>query len=177
MTTSLKLRRIRPVAKIAMICVVLTVVVTGPGTASASAVPIRPASNGKCLDVRYNSHYNGNVVWLWECNGTSAQTWNLSGAYGRYMIRDSAGYCLDAPAQYGGQWGHSVQIWSCNGGPQQIWDVWSSGYPNLVVFRNEAHGLCLDDYAWGNYNGATVVTWGCNWGANQLWGMRPDISL
>ena len=80
------------------------------------------------------------------------------------------GYCLDAPAQYGGQWGHQLQIWSCNGQPQQIRDLgnfhsWTFTYS----YQIERTGLCLDNYGYDNWNSAPVVTWGCNGGWNQQW--------
>ncbi|WP_239153321.1 ricin-type beta-trefoil lectin domain protein [Virgisporangium aliadipatigenens] len=73
---------------------------------------------GKCLDVDGGSTAAGAKVQLYECNGTGAQQWVLSGAGD--LVNPQANKCVDIK-----DWvpdnGAVLQLWDCTGGAVQKW--------------------------------------------------------
>ncbi|WP_433825989.1 glycosyl hydrolase family 18 protein [Actinoplanes sp. CA-015351] len=114
---------------------------------------------GKCVDVASASSANGTAVQIYDCNGTSAQTWTV-GTDG--TIR-ALGKCLDVNAA-GAANGSLVQIYDCNGTGAQAWQAASDG-----TLRNPASGRCLDAQNNSSANGTRLQIWDCFAGANQRW--------
>jgi beta-glucanase (GH16 family) len=114
---------------------------------------------GKCVDVAGANVANGTAVQLYDCNGTSAQTWTV-GTDG--TIR-ALGKCLDVTSA-GTANGTKVQLWDCNGSGAQRWQA---GANNSLV--NPASGRCLDATGVSSANGTRLQIWDCTGGANQRW--------
>ena len=74
--------------------------------------------SGKCMDVTSGSAANGAKVQLWDCNGTGAQKWTLTGAGD--IVNPQSNKCLDATGVSSAN-GTRLQIWSCTGGANQKW--------------------------------------------------------
>ncbi|GAA2743810.1 ricin-type beta-trefoil lectin domain protein [Kitasatospora cinereorecta] len=115
---------------------------------------------GKCLDVAGAATADGTAVQLYDCNGTSAQSWTLS-ADG--TVR-ALGKCLDVSGGSTAD-GAKVQLWDCNGSGAQQW-TYSASSHDIV---NPQANKCLD--ATGNSwaNGTRAQIWSCTGGANQKW--------
>ena len=130
-----------------------------PGSAPVGGGgPITSGIAGKCMDDNGGSSADETPVQIWDCNGSAAQSWTVSGD-GTIQI---FGKCLDI---FGGSSanGAKVQLYSCNGGGNQKWQA-SSG--TLV---NPQSGRCLDDPGFSTTNGTQLVIWDCNGGTNQKW--------
>ncbi|MEV8097612.1 ricin-type beta-trefoil lectin domain protein [Kitasatospora sp. NPDC085879] len=114
---------------------------------------------GKCVDVAAANSANGTAIQLYDCNGTTAQTWTV-GTDG--TIR-ALGKCLDVTAA-GTANGTQVQLYDCNGtGAQQ----WQARADRTLV--NPASGRCLDATGPSSANGTRLQIWDCFAGANQQW--------
>jgi hypothetical protein len=124
------------------------------------AGPIRSKIPVKCVHDRDNGDTNGTPVQLYDCNGTSAQSWTLPGD-GTIRIN---GKCLDI-SNIGTANKSVVALYTCLGGA--VAQQWVTGSGNSV--RNPNSGRCLDDpYATAN-NGTQLWIWDCNNGDAQNW--------
>jgi alpha-L-fucosidase len=126
-----------------------------PGSRSG---PIPSGIAGKCMDVNGASSADGTAVQLWDCNGTSAQTWTVAGDG---TLR-ALGKCLDISGNSTGN-GATVTLWTCHGGGNQKWQS------NGLALVNPQSGRCLDDPGAATTNGTQLVIWDCHGGANQRW--------
>jgi chitinase len=113
---------------------------------------------GKCVDVNAASNVNGTAIQLYDCNGTSAQSWTHSG-----NTLQALGKCMDVTSA-GTANGTKVQLWDCNGTAAQSWTVGASG--SLV---NTGSGKCLDATGPSSANGTRLQIWTCGGSANQSW--------
>jgi len=113
-----------------------------------------------CLDVPGGTAYNGNSLWLWECNEMAGQIWVID----NYQIRygDDESYCIDS-----GDMGAGTQLflWECNGQPQQTWSYDSDA---MRVYTDNT-ATCLDYYEDQAYNGQALHVWDCSGLGNQKW--------
>ena len=76
-----------------------------------------------CFDVKYGNPYNGQNVWRYGCNGTDAQTWQITPFNGGYQIKVKAApnngneytVCLDSRGDHDDPnlTGSRVDVWSC----------------------------------------------------------------
>jgi chitinase len=114
---------------------------------------------GRCVDIAGASSANGTAVQLYDCNGTTAQSWTV-GSDG--TVR-GLGKCLDVNAA-GTANGALVQIYDCNGTGAQQWQSSSDG-----TLRNPASGRCLDAQNSSSANGTRLQIWDCFAGTNQRW--------
>jgi Ricin-type beta-trefoil lectin domain len=132
----------------------------GPTTPppSGGTGPVTSGMSGKCLDDFGGSSANGAKADLWDCNGTGAQQWTVTGD-----TLQANGKCLDIIGSGSTANGSLVDLWTCNGGGNQQW-VAKNG--TLV---NPASGRCLDDPAFSTTNGTQLDIWDCNGGVNQNW--------
>nr|WP_229698088.1 ricin-type beta-trefoil lectin domain protein [Wenjunlia tyrosinilytica] len=115
---------------------------------------------GKCADVAGANSANGTAVQLYDCNGTSAQTWTL-GADG--TVR-ALGKCLDVASGSTAN-GARTQLYDCNGTGAQNWSYNASTH-DLV---NPQADKCLDVTDNNSANGTPLQIWTCTGGANQKW--------
>jgi len=114
---------------------------------------------GKCVDIAGANTANGTAVQLYDCNGTSAQTWSNPGDG---TLR-ALGKCLDVTSG-GTADGTTVQLYDCNGSAAQKWAVSSA---NDIV--NPQANKCLDVTGNNSANGTRLQIWTCSGGANQKW--------
>jgi glucosylceramidase len=113
---------------------------------------------GKCVDVAGANPADGTQIQLFTCNGTTAQSWTVSGS-----TLQSLGKCLDV-AGAGTANGTKVQLFTCNGTGAQAWTHTAS---NQLV--NTASGRCLDATGVSSADGTPLQIWDCSGGANQSW--------
>ncbi|MFD9125241.1 RICIN domain-containing protein [Kitasatospora sp. NPDC059571] len=116
---------------------------------------------GKCVDVAAANSANGTAIQLYDCNGTTAQTWTV----GTDGTLRALGKCMDVTAA-GVANGTQIQLYDCNGTGAQQWQAGSGG--TLV---NPASGRCLDATGPSSANGTRLQIWDCFGGANQQWAL------
>jgi hypothetical protein len=75
---------------------------------------------GKCLDVRNGGRDNGTQVWLYECNGTGAQVWEIR--TDRTWRNPQSGRCLTTENGSSAD-GARLMIWTCSGATYQRWTM------------------------------------------------------
>jgi len=124
---------------------------------------ITPSGNtGLCLDAPGGSAWNGNMLWLWECNGQDGQIW----VFDDYQIRFGAdeNYCIDARDMSDGV---RLMLWECTGGDNQKWGYDDSASRVYI----EDTSTCLDLYEDQQWNGQWLHVWECNGLGNQEWGI------
>ncbi|MEU0912463.1 endo-1,4-beta-xylanase [Streptomyces althioticus] len=124
----------------------------GDGTA------IRGVGSGRCLDVPNASTSDGTQVQLYDCNGRTNQSWELTSSG---ELRVYGNKCLDAAGTGNGA---RVQIYSCWGGDNQKWRLNSDG--TIVGVQS---GRCLDAVGAGTANGTQIQLYSCGGGNNQRW--------
>ncbi|WP_329181625.1 glycosyl hydrolase [Streptomyces sp. NBC_01477] len=129
---------------------------TPPGGSRTGAVT---GVGGKCVDVASGGTANGTAVQVYDCNGTSAQSWTV-GSDG--TVR-ALGKCLDVTGQ-GTANGTVLQLWDCNGSGAQQWVAESDGH-----LRNPQSGRYLDVPGGSTANGTRLQIWDRNTNAWQLW--------
>lgn len=131
------------------------------GTGSASAVTAGPITGlgGKCVDVAAASSANGAHVQLYDCNGTSAQSWTVGNSDNSLR---ALGKCMDVTAASTAS-GAKVQLYDCNGTAAQQWTA-SNG-----ALVNTGSGKCLDATDQSSANGNQLQIWTCTGAANQKW--------
>ncbi|WP_344311370.1 ricin-type beta-trefoil lectin domain protein [Fodinicola feengrottensis] len=112
---------------------------------------------GKCVDVASASSANGTAVQLYDCNGTSAQSWTV-GTDG--TIR-ALGKCMDVAAANSAN-GTKIQLYDCNGSSAQSWTIGADGTIRGL-------GKCLDATNNSSANGNQLQIWDCAGSANQKW--------
>jgi chitosanase len=72
------------------------------------------------MDVTAASTANGAKIQIYDCNGTAAQKWTVSG---NTLVNSGSGKCLDATDNSSVN-GNQLQIWSCvAGAANQQWKV------------------------------------------------------
>jgi len=128
----------------------------GGGTTPTGAIT---GYGGKCVDVAGASSTNGTAVQLYDCNGTSAQSWTVATDGSLQAL----GKCMDLTSG-GTANGTQVQLYDCNGTGAQQWQHQSNG--ELV---NPASGKCLDATGPSSANGTRLQIWTCADSANQQW--------
>jgi hypothetical protein len=125
---------------------------------AASAGPIT-GLGGKCVDVAAASTANGTAVQLYDCNGSTAQSWTAGSGDG--SIR-ALGKCLDVAGAATVN-GAQIQLYDCNGTAAQ---QWTAGGSALV---NAGSGKCLDATGQSSASGTRLQIWSCTGTANQAW--------
>ncbi|WP_326720474.1 ricin-type beta-trefoil lectin domain protein [Streptomyces sp. NBC_00243] len=118
---------------------------------------------GKCLDVAGGSSANGTAVQLYDCNGSTAQSWTVK-ADGTVQ---SLGKCLDVTSASTAD-GAQLQLYDCNGTGAQRWS-YNSTTGDVV---NTAANKCLDVTGNSSANGARAQIWTCTGAANQKWHLQ-----
>ncbi|MFJ2827191.1 ricin-type beta-trefoil lectin domain protein [Streptomyces sp. NPDC087263] len=118
---------------------------------------------GKCLDVAGGSSANGSAVQLYDCNGSTAQTWTVK-ADGSVQ---ALGKCLDVVSASTAD-GAQLQLYDCNGTGAQRW-TYNSTTGDVV---NTAANKCIDVTGNSSANGARAQIWTCTGAANQKWHLQ-----
>ncbi|MDB5186682.1 MAG: chromosome condensation regulator [Candidatus Saccharibacteria bacterium] len=112
--------------------------------------------SGRCIDNDGNNPQNGNIIHLWDCNGSGAQTW----VYGKnkQLSNLGTGKCLDVPGNNLTP-GTALQLYDCNDTDAQKFDL--VGGSTIVHI---ASGLCADTTGGGTANGTRIQIWTCTAG-------------
>ncbi|GAA2011529.1 hypothetical protein GCM10009839_02030 [Catenulispora yoronensis] len=131
-----------------------------PVTQPGATGPIASGLAGKCVDVANSGTGDGTAVQLYDCNGSSAQRWTVTGDGSVHAL----GKCLDASGS-GIVNGTKLQLWSCNGSGAQQWRVDTA--TSALVNLNS--GLCADDPAGTTTNGTQLQLYSCNSSVAQKW--------
>ncbi|WNI16435.1 polysaccharide lyase family 7 protein [Actinacidiphila sp. ITFR-21] len=139
--------------------VAVTIGVLGGTSAQAAASGPITGLGGKCVDVASASSANGTHVQLYDCNGTSAQSWTVGNSDN--TVR-ALGKCLDVASGSTAS-GAKVQLYDCNGTAAQQWT------PSNGELVNVGSGKCLDATDKSSANGNQLQIWTCTGTSNQLW--------
>ena len=99
----------------------------GTSHASTKSGQIKSGWSGYCLDDYKSKLSSGNQVDLWNCNGSSAQDWNVDLTH----ISRDGNLCLTADSKT------KVTVNTCNQDPSQVW------IKDDTSFINPGLGLCL----------------------------------
>ena len=130
---------------------------TWPGT-TGTAGPIT-GYQGLCLDVRGANSNDTTPVQVYNCNGTTAQSWTVESNTVKAL-----GKCLDV-TNGGKDNGTKVQLYQCNQTDAQIWQP----QPNGQLYNPQSN-KCLDDTAWGG-SGTQAQIYDCYGTPNQRWNL------
>ena len=133
---------------------------TSPPPGGGTTGPITSGYAGKCVDVAGAASADGTAVQLYDCNGTTAQSWTV----GSDNSLQALGKCMDVTSA-GTANGSQVQLYDCNGTNAQKWTA-SNG--ELV---NTGSGKCLDATGPSSANGTRLQIWDCAGSANQQWAL------
>ncbi|SEM15369.1 ricin-type beta-trefoil lectin domain protein [Streptacidiphilus jiangxiensis] len=132
---------------------------TWSGSAASAPTGQIAGYGGKCVDVAGANTANGTAVQLYDCNGTSAQSWTVA-ADGSLQ---ALGKCMDVTSA-GTANGTQIQLYDCNGTGSQQWQAQSDG-----SLLNPQSGRCLDATGPSSANGTRLQIWDCTGAANQKW--------
>ncbi|WP_370069509.1 ricin-type beta-trefoil lectin domain protein [Streptacidiphilus sp. MAP5-3] len=126
-------------------------------TALQSAVV--PSSGNLCVDDNKQGTTDGNVIQVWTCNNSIAQSWTAA-ADGSLRV---LGKCMDATSG-GTANGTLIQLYQCDGTGSQVWQSGANG--SLI---NPQSGKCLADPSSNTTNGTQLILWTCDGGPEQNW--------
>jgi len=140
-----------------------------PAPAPAPAWSVQSSSTGLCLDLRTGDTTNGNVVWMWECNGGEPQQWSFQD--NQLVFLPDTNKCVDL---LGGDTtnGNQLGIWDCNGGDSQQWGFdWDYG---TFYLASSGHDATKCVYSLGQ--GDPTAIWDCNFDQTQIWTLGTGIA-
>lgn len=118
------------------------------------------AYSNKCLDLSHADKTNGNDIWLWPCNGTSAQKWKLdSNGFLRSQLNQNKCMVPVGKAELHAD----IVIWDCS--DRFTYMKWRRDSRGRFVLRADA-SKCLD--VTGN-DGRALQIWECNDRPDKIW--------
>ena len=124
---------------------------------------ITPSENHMlCLDAPGGNAFNGNMLWLWECNGMDSQIWVFDHYQIRYGLDEK--FCIDAREMQNGE---QLMLWECNGDDQQTWGY---DFDALRVYISNT-AVRLDASEGDTSSGQPLHVWECNALSNQQWNL------
>jgi beta-glucanase (GH16 family) len=126
---------------------------------SDTASALKSTLSGRCIDIPGANTADGTLLQMYDCNGTSAQSWTFNSD----GTLTSLGKCMD-PAGGALTNGTPIQLVACNGNPVQRFTL--SGAGDLV---NISANKCVDVKDWNSANGAALQLYDCSGGSNQKW--------
>lgn len=132
---------------------------TPPPAPPATGNALKSTFSSRCIDIPGANPADGTRLQMYDCNGTSAQSWTLNSDG---TLR-SMGKCMD-PAGGTLTNGTPIQLVACNGNPVQRFTLSSAG--DLV---NVSANKCVDVKDWNSANGAALQLYDCSGGSNQKW--------
>lgn len=101
-------------------------------------------NSGYCMDVKDNNTASLAAVQQYTCNGTSAQSWNVTKDSDGYytFIGENSYRCLDVPNSSTSA-GALLQIYDCNDSTAQKFTLTSDG-AGYYSIKNANSGLCVE---------------------------------
>jgi hypothetical protein len=124
-------------------------------------------SSNKCADVSGANTAYHTKIQLWDCNGTNAQQWTLTGS-GELRSAVAPNRCLDVSQGHTAS-GTPVQLYSCNGTPAQRWILAANGEVRSALTPDR----CLDVQGANTSNGTQLQIYTCNGTLAQKWTQAP----
>jgi hypothetical protein len=138
------------------------------GTPTGPIVSGLPAA--ECVDDSGSGTSAGNVVDIYDCNGTDAQNWAISMDGTIQVTINGTTMCMGL-VNNGTSAGTDVALESCDGSTTEIWEPAASG--SLV---NEASNLCLADPQSNTTDGTQLTISSCDGGSEQDWNLPGSAS-
>lgn len=133
-------------------------------------------NRGLCLDNSGNKSGIRNPVVQWSCNTKDvAEQFSLvSISSNRFLLKDSAGTCIDDPGGRVGTPGSPARLmtWACNKSDHaQVW-MWSGsgGYHEL---KNAYNNGCINDPGYSRTAGRQMIVYACVNTSNEHWYQVP----
>ncbi|BCL82212.1 ricin-type beta-trefoil lectin domain protein [Ktedonobacteria bacterium brp13] len=121
--------------------------------------------NGNCIDDSASQSWNGNVIQLYGCNQSPAQTWTLNGnstisVFGKCMTASNNGTTSGTP----------IVLYDCSAASSQIWQYQQTN-GNLL---NPASGLCLN--APSTSGGTQLTLAACAVTVSEAWTVPGEVA-
>lgn len=138
-----------------------------PSPSPTAGISLKAWGTTKCLDLPGGDTTNGQILWMWECDGAANQAWEFDSGSWRITYKADPSKCLDIP---GGSVvdGQRLQIWDCNGHLNQKWGYDANMKTIYSAWKD--HVKCID-INWGDGSDLDTVVqlWSCNGHSNQWW--------
>lgn len=135
---------------------------------------IKNVATKKYLDASGAGDYNNCDVVNWVFNGSSAQTWNITGSATSYKVKPT---CTSSRVlnQYGNTVasGHNVCLWDNTNDPSQRW-VFEKISGNQYIIHCAGNTNCVLDV---NDNGSVYVSTYVSGKASQKWELTSEFTL
>lgn len=120
-----------------------------------------------CLHLKDGVARSGATVYLYTCNNTSAQRWDLF-SDSTIRIHSNTSYCLDvkdgSTIRGGVAW-----LWKCDGTPAQVWKARLNADNTTSSLVNPQSNKCLDNKSGIQQNGNKIQIWDCASIHSQKW--------
>jgi hypothetical protein len=126
----------------------------------------------RCLDVTGGPQgtQDGNLIELWNCNGTTNQAWTMTevpATRATQVVARHSGKCLDVTGGPGArQPGAPIEQWRCTGARNQDWTIRDAGLGRVQLVARHST-LCLA--ALGTADGSGLQQGECGTADAQLW--------
>ena len=120
-------------------------------------------ASGRCMDVSNGAAVDGTAIWIYDCNGSAAQTWRVGAGNSLRAL----GLCLDVVKGATAN-ASPVQLYTCNGSAAQQWQISAAG-----TVKNTASGRCLSPAGGISTLTTRLQIVDCNGSAAQVW-QRPQ---
>jgi hypothetical protein len=118
--------------------------------------PVTGVASARCVDIAGGNNGDGTPLQLYDCNGTTAQTWSMPGDG---TVR-AMGTCMDVRGGSGAD-STAVQVHTCDGTASQQWTY----DPTTKALK--AFGECLN--ATASANGTSLQLADCTGSRDQQW--------
>ena len=117
-----------------------------------------------CLDIAGSGGAAGQQAQLWQCTGSTRQTW-MQGTAGE-LVNPVSGLCLTGPGS-----GAVPTVGTCRIKANEAWTL--PGHPVLAVVTS----TCMDDLHSVGTNGNPIDMFACNGTPVENWAFEPDGSI
>ena len=123
-------------------------------------------SSGRCLDNAQSKTVQGNLIQLWDCNGTAAQKYTLLPVNGALFNMKVQGWCIESfiPGPTNTTGNAKVILGACDTRDTQKWEKGTNG--SIV---NKGSARCLVPSFGGTSNGTEIMVSNCNGSDSQKW--------
>ena len=139
---------------------------TGNGGAWQTGISFTNPQAGRCIDNTGGANYmnNGNVIEIYDCNGTGNQ--RLVMQSNGSLVFTATGKCLDDPSNSTSP-GIGLQLYDCNGSAAQQF-TFSTDSNGKNIIKHVSSGMCVDVKSGGTTNGTVVDLYTCNNTGSQI---------
>ncbi len=130
---------------------------------SSSWYSLTNAATNKCVDARAAASTDGTAIQQYDCNGTTAQEFQVqptSGGYARIDNRNNSAESLDV-TNVSTSDGAPIQLWSYSNGANQQWQAVPEA-SDTYHFVNLNSGMCLSAASDSTANSVQLEQHACN---------------